>query len=166
MNKLNDLKGQTQLPLYDEARMSWGRIHERVSTNATYTNITICDEWYTFSNFYNWYVDNVVEGWQLDKDMKGGNIYSPENSIFIPQHINLLFRSIQSPQGKGVSRTKSGKYQAQAHWEGMPHKFGTWDTPEEATNAYEKGRKQYLYNLSVQYNQYEELSTVLYKLSK
>lgn len=164
MEKVNDLKNN-KLPLNAKANKAWNKLHSKVGKLKNYLNVTICDEWYTYSNFYKWYVDNYVEGWDIDKDMKGGNQYSPDNCIFVPRHINLLFRCVISKIGRGVSRNVAGRYQAQAKWEDTPHKFGTYDTVQEATRAYEEGRKAYLRELSVRYSAYHELSTLLLKHS-
>lgn len=166
MEKINNLKGQNQLPYYEEAYSKWNAMFNRIKHNITYKKVSIDAEWYTFSNFYNWYIDNRVGGWDLDKDMKGGNVYSADNCIMIPREVNLMFRCNYSTVGKGVGEQKNGKYQAQAKWNNKIYKFGTHDTIEQATAAYEAGRKNRLYDLSVQYSQYTELSSILYTLSK
>ena len=35
----------------------------------TYNDCFVCKEWLTFSNFYKWFKDNYIEGYQLDKDI-------------------------------------------------------------------------------------------------
>lgn len=45
--------------------------------------VTICEEWKLFSNFRKWYDENYIEGYSIDKDIKGGKIYSPNNCIFV-----------------------------------------------------------------------------------
>ncbi|EBM2465758.1 hypothetical protein DPX62_06030 [Salmonella enterica] len=165
MEKLNDLKNNN-LPLNAQANKLWNKLHSKVGREKGYLTTTICEEWYTYSNFYHWYVENYVDGWDIDKDMKGTDHYSPDTCIFVPHHINLLFRGVISKVGRGVSRSNTGRFQAQAKWEDTPHKFGSYDTIEEATEAYEAGRKEYLYELSVRYSAYPELSTLLLKHSQ
>lgn len=84
MNKVNDLKNQkvkaeflkansisiTQ-EQYTNISMSFRNMHNRVLKRSNYSTITICDEWYTFSNYLKWFCENMVEGWDLDKDLKG-----------------------------------------------------------------------------------------------
>ncbi|MGG7348372.1 hypothetical protein ACQ7CM_24445, partial [Escherichia coli] len=89
--KRNDLKGQ-ELPHVKQALRVWNNFHSRVRNNINYSTVTICDDWYRFSDFYYWYVENVVDGWHLDKDILGGNEYSPSNCIFVPREVNQLFR--------------------------------------------------------------------------
>jgi len=61
--------------------------------NPTYQNAIVCDEWFSFKVFKIWFDDNYIEGYHLDKDLKGFGlkVYSPYNCIFIPQEINKLF---------------------------------------------------------------------------
>lgn len=52
--------------------------------------ITICDEWrFNFMSFYNWALSN---GWnkelQVDKDINGGKIYSPDNCLLVTRKVN------------------------------------------------------------------------------
>ena len=67
--KKNDLKGQA-LPRVKKALRVWNNYHSRVRNDINYSTVTICDEWYLFSNFYYWYIDNVVDNWHLDKDIR------------------------------------------------------------------------------------------------
>lgn len=66
----------------------------------TYKDVTCCDEWLYFPNFYEWLhsqqnFDKWYKGkrWALDKDIlnKGNKIYSPETCCLVPQNVNSLF---------------------------------------------------------------------------
>lgn len=84
MIKVNDLKDQkvkaeflkansisiTQ-EQYTKILKVFGGMHRRVLNDPNYSTITICNEWYTFSNYLKWFCENMVEGWDLDKDLKG-----------------------------------------------------------------------------------------------
>lgn len=65
--------------------------------NPNYKDVTVCKEWLCFQNFAEWWHDNYyeIEGeqMQLDKDIlhKGNKVYNPDNCIFAPQSINILF---------------------------------------------------------------------------
>lgn len=167
MEKINNLKGQTNLPLYKEAYTKWNDMHSRVRNNKNYSTVTISNEWYTFSNFYSWFVENYTGSKShLDKDIKGGRVYSADNCILMPGRVNQMFKGDYGSVGKGVRVQSNGRYQAQATWDGEYKSFGTYDTSDEATTAYEVARKKRLYDLSVQYSQYPELSAVLLSLSK
>lgn len=162
--KTNDLKGQ-ELPSVKEALRVWNNYHSRVRNDRNYSTVTICDEWYLFSNFYYWYIDNVVDGWHLDKDILGGNEYSPDNCIFVPREVNQLFRKVPTSLSTGVVVNHKG-YQAQAKFGKRVYKFGTYPTIEEAHAAYFSGRKSYIYKLSQKYKAYPKLSAVLLQKSK
>ena len=58
--------------------------HERFPT---YIGCSVCDEWLTFSNFKNWFDDNYIEDYQIDKDLLNhdNKQYSPEFCIFVPR---------------------------------------------------------------------------------
>lgn len=52
--------------------------------------VTVCNEWINdFKSFYDWAMSH---GWQkgleIDKDIKGGKIYSPENCVFVTKKEN------------------------------------------------------------------------------
>lgn len=74
----------------------------------TYQDVTCCDEWLLYENFYEWLhsqenFDKWYNGrlWAIDKDIlvKGNKIYSPETCCLVPQSVNSLF-----------SYSKHGKY--------------------------------------------------------
>ena len=52
--------------------------------------ITICQEWLDdFTLFYNWAICNGWrKGMEIDKDIKGGKIYSPENCVIVTRKQN------------------------------------------------------------------------------
>lgn len=50
--------------------------------------VYVCDEWLLFSNYLKWFLDNYVEGFQIDKDLSNSNCYSPNTCIFISQEDN------------------------------------------------------------------------------
>ena len=57
----------------------------------TYTDVVVCKEWQTFSNFREWMVRQDWEGKQLDKDIFGdGKVYNPESCIFISLSLNVF----------------------------------------------------------------------------
>lgn len=70
-----------------------------------YKDCIVCEEWFTFSNFYQWFDENYYEvdghKMNLDKDLlfKDNKIYSPETCVFLPHKINCLFNRSQSQRG-------------------------------------------------------------------
>ncbi len=42
--------------------------HEK--NNKTYAGCSVCPDWHNFQNFAQWFEQNYIEGYQLDKDIK------------------------------------------------------------------------------------------------
>lgn len=83
----------------------------------TYIGCSVCDEWLVFSNFYSWWKENHVDGWELDKDLliSGNKIYSPDRCLYVPVSLNLSTVLRDSARGDyplGVYFCK-GKFKAQ-----------------------------------------------------
>lgn len=67
----------------------------------TYLDVVVCDEWLTFSKFRVWWVDNYVEGWELDKDLLVPNnkVYSPETCVYVPNWLNSFVLNSSTTRG-------------------------------------------------------------------
>lgn len=66
----------------------------------TYKDVTCCEEWLNYENFYEWLhsqdnFDKWLNGklWAIDKDIlvKGNKVYSPDTCCLVPQVVNTLF---------------------------------------------------------------------------
>lgn len=75
----------------------------------TYKDVTVCDEWLYYPNFYEWLheqenFEKWLNGnmWALDKDIlvKGNKIYSPDTCCLVPDNINKLL--IKSDKTRGI----------------------------------------------------------------
>lgn len=78
--------------------------------------VTVCQEWHNFENYLTWYNKYHVEGWEVDKDIKGSLEYSPQFCLFVPPEINMLLSNLRRKDNvaKGVYFEKeSGKFKAQ-----------------------------------------------------
>ena len=74
----------------------------------TYLDCEVCEEWQDYPKFKEWFDINYKEGCELDKDLSGKKIYSPDNCIFIPKQLNRHLATLKS---KGYSfHSQSGKY--------------------------------------------------------
>lgn len=65
---------------------------KHLEVNPSYCGVTVCDGWLKISGFSSWLSAN--EGWEileLDKDLKGGKIYSPDTCLLVPHYVNSLF---------------------------------------------------------------------------
>ena len=55
----------------------------------TYMGIEICEEWKNFCAFRDWWIENQVDGYEIDKDiLSDSREYSPESCIFVPSWLN------------------------------------------------------------------------------
>jgi hypothetical protein len=50
--------------------------------------VSVCDDWLFFPNFKSWFDDNYIDGMQIDKDLSGSKVYSPETCVFISRTEN------------------------------------------------------------------------------
>lgn len=130
----------------------------------TYKDVTCCNEWLIYDNFYEWIhgqenFDKWLNGnkWELDKDIlvKGNKIYSPSTCCLVPRSINLLFVKSDKRRGNlpiGVSYNKENK----AYMLSISRKIHDFppiylDTPEEVFKVY----KEYKENVIKQVAQKE-----------
>lgn len=87
---------------------------------------------------------NYIEGFELDKDIlvKGNKVYSPETCCFVPKEVNSFFTRCNKARGEypvGVVKSNN-KFRARI---GANRKsLGTFNTPEEAFNAYIVAKKE------------------------
>lgn len=120
----------------------------------TYTNCTVDKRWHNFQVFAEWYENNFVEGFHLDKDilLKDNKIYSPETCCFVPREINLLFTKSGNVRGKypiGVHMNKrSNKLESGIKKYGKRVYLGLFNTPELAFQAYKIAKESYIKELA------------------
>ena len=86
-----------------------------------------------------------MEGWHLDKDIicKECKIYSPETCAFVPADVNSLFIKNDIKRGIypiSVRKTKSQRFTSRLNGKHL----GTFDTPEEAFQAYKTAKEEYI----------------------
>ena len=129
---------------------------ERGKTLPTYTDVTICEEWLSYSAFKEWFDDptnGYKEGYSLDKDIlvKGNKIYSPTTCCFVPQDVNVLFTKRKKSRGGcpiGVHVGTNGKYCASLGINGTRIHLGYYDAQEEAFNAYKEAKEKHIANVA------------------
>ena len=71
------------------------------STGYAYIGCTVDKRWHNYSVFADWYDENHIEGYQLDKDLIliGNKVYSEETCVFAPRALNLLFATSRNRRG-------------------------------------------------------------------
>ncbi len=137
--------------LYNKMYYTWYNLLKRCFCEEyqekypTYKECSVTEDWYNFQNFAEWFEQNYIEGFQLDKDLlvKGNKIYSPETCCFIPQEINKLLTKCDSKRGRypiGVSLFRKS-YLVKLSVSGKSIYLGSFNTPEEAFEAYKVGKE-------------------------
>lgn len=117
----------------------------------TYKGCTVDERWHNFQVFAEWCENNYkdyMQGWHLDKDIlvKGNKIYSPETCAFVPQEINTLFTKSNKSRGGlpvGVQK-RENRYSATLSKDNKHIALGTYDTPEEAFEAYKIAKEAWI----------------------
>lgn len=132
----------------------WRSMFDRCYSNyyqknqPTYIGCTIVEEWHNFQNFGEWFEKNYVDGWHLDKDIicKDCKIYSPDTCAFVPVEINNLFTNIKNVKNNsftGVQKSYS-KYRVDIRKNKVVKYLGTFNTPEEAFQAYKTAKESHI----------------------
>lgn len=133
----------------------------------TYQGCIVCDEWIYFSNFKEWMELQDWESKQLDKDFfSDGSIYSPSTCCFVELWLNSLFNDCAASRGPyptGVTKHRN-KFRARLRVTGRERHIGHFDTPEEASTAYQKARRQYVITKMKDYPDPQIKQAVLRKL--
>ena len=118
--------------------------------NKTYCGVSVCDEWRSFMAFREWWLDNHVDGWWIDKDLITDNReYSPENCIYVPAWLNNFTIGRNSARGKypiGATYDRSnGVFRALCSnpVTGKPSTIGIFKTPEAAHLAWRSRKLEY-----------------------
>ena len=138
--------------LRDPAYQAWSSMLQRAydpklhAAYPTYSGVTVCKEWHSFSAFRNWWLNSYREDWQCDKDLLvvGNREYSPDSCIYVPLWLNSFLNGHEASRGElpiGVRLDKRrGKYQSRCcnPITGKNHNLGYFTTPEAAHAAWTK----------------------------
>ena len=126
--------------------------HQKVNT---YQDCTVCDEWLLLSNFKEWFDENYIEGYALDKDIlvKGNKVYSPDTCCFVPSEINALLTKRQNYRGDyPIGVTKNGnKFYSYLNKKDKRIKIGSFNDSINAFFAYKTAKEQYVKDLATSY---------------
>lgn len=107
----------------------------------TYQDCKVCDDWLVFSNYKKWYEEHYVEGFQVDKDLFGGKLYSPQTCVFLPSEINsfLVVKNGKNGLPTGITRNETA-YLVKC---GNVY-LGAFKLLDDAKNEYIKEKKKQL----------------------
>lgn len=127
----------------------------------SYKGAYVCKEWLNYSNYRKWFNEHYYqvgdEQSDCDKDIliKGNRCYSPSTVCVVPHSINTLFTYKQRSEAEllpGVWYEKDkNKYRAGLAFCGKKIKIGTFDTEEEAFNAYKEYKEKFIKDMAEKY---------------
>jgi predicted transport protein len=131
----------------------------------TYKGCLVCEEWHNFQNFAKWFDENyyTIDGdfMCLDKDIlhKGNKLYLPDNCVFVPNRINVLFTKNNAIRGEypiGVSWNKrSEKFKSTCSiFNGeikISKSLGYYNTSLEAFYKYKEFKEKYIKQVAEEY---------------
>jgi hypothetical protein len=166
-----DLKNVVHLRSYRVWKGIIGRCYlNKRSSDASYSDCYVCEEWLIFSNFKRWFEDpqnGYVEGYDIDKDImiKNNRVYSPQTCCFLPPKLNKVFTKRKSCRGSlplGARFSTSGKYDSRIRRNKKDYYLGTYNTPEEAFTAYKLAKEQYIKELAESYFQQGKITKRVY----
>ena len=123
-----------------KVRTKQGYDHGNYSKN----HIDMCEEWRNdYQNFHNWAINNgYEEGLTLDRIDVNGD-YSPDNCRWVTMAVQGNNRRARKNKTgfPGVAQNPwSGRYVATIRVGGKRINLGTFDTAEEAGEAYKKAK--------------------------
>ena len=112
----------------------------------TYEGVVVCNNWLEFSNFREWFINNHIDSYELDKDLLfvGNRVYSPKFCVFVPNWVNAFTTDCSANRGD---------YKIGVHWDISNNSFrsrcsnpktkkrehlGLFKTEHEAYNAWLK----------------------------
>lgn len=123
--------------------------HKEKNRITAYKNVTCCNEWILYENFYEWLhgQENFIkwlngDRWCIDKDIliKGNKVYSPETCCLVPNNVNNLILKHEAGRGElPIGMTKhNNKIQVWCSnpFTGKCEPLGTYSTKEEAFSIY------------------------------
>lgn len=71
-------------------------VNEDIEQFGSYKMVSINKLWFDFYHYYEWFITNKVEGWEVDKDFLiiGNQEYGPHTCCFLPGELNQLFKNL------------------------------------------------------------------------
>jgi hypothetical protein len=113
----------------------------------TYAGCKVADTWHSFMSFKLWMETKNWQGMELDKDLLSDDrIYGPDNCVFVPGWLNVLFGSHRKATGLpvGVTITQCGRYRSRISVQGERQELGVFATPQQAYCSYANAKITYV----------------------
>lgn len=119
------------------------------SKYTSYNDVKVAAMWHNLQLFAEWCEENYYEiseeRMELDKDImiKNNKIYAPDRCLFVPRHINTLFRKRRKENNLPIGVIqRSEKYEARIYKNDLRCSLGSYPTPEEAFDAYKEAKEK------------------------
>ena len=163
---INDIDYYTRgTPVYLTWKSMLARCYSEYTRkgNPAYEGCSVCEEWKYLSKFKEWFDQNHIDGYQLDKDIlfPGNKVYSPETCCFVPQEINKLFKGHARTKGVAVGVKKQyNKFVSEFRADGKRYRM-SFDTLEDARDFYNKHRLMHLFDVSERCYKEKKLSRII-----
>lgn len=124
----------------DHIRDVWSKMIQRCYKPSSkdrkgYIGCTVCGEWHSYTNFYQWYSEQIdtglyENGYQLDKDLikMGNKVYCPEYCRLVPEKINSFLNNFEDTRSTGTPngvnwKERNKKYQVSIKDEYSKNKY-------------------------------------------
>ena len=108
--------------------------------------ITVAEEWHNFQNFAEWYHFNIKSNhnFEIDKDLLGGECYSKDTCVLLPEKVNQFISMYFKKDFIGVYQNSDGKKRRNP-WRAVLHgkHKGSFKTKEDAERFLGKIRKDF-----------------------
>lgn len=158
-----DVKNKSDAHIH--IRDVWSKMLQRcynpsIKDTKGYKGCTVCDDWHSYANFYQWYSKQIDSGfykvdYQLDKDiLKWGNkVYCPEYCRLVPEKINSFLNNFEDTRSTG---TPSG-----LAWKKTHNKYEVSIKDEDSNRRYLCITSDTVYGYEVYRNEKERIAKIL-----
>lgn len=166
---INDMIGMEKTLAYEIWNKMLARCYSEreQKRRPTYVGVKVCDDWLYFSKFKKWFDVNYKDGYELDKDILSGasKIYSPNTCCFVPHHLNslLTYKRIRIRDCPTGVVLRGSRYRASLSTLDRGRvNIGTYDTKEEAYDAYKKSKMDEIRKRALERLNNGEIDDIIY----
>ena len=170
---LYDIENVVITPETKLARVIWRNMlyrcydKEWLDKNSTYKDCYVSDEWLVFSNFWKWFKENYIKGYDIDKDIlspQNNKHYSPDTCCFVPHKLNSILLKCNKLRGDyPICVSKIGnKFYSHVRIDGKITYLGSFETEKEAFGAYKKAKEDYVKSVVQKYYDNGEITKRVY----
>lgn len=113
-----------------------------------YAQCTVDIEWHNFSNFREWFKENIMGDRKVDLDkdilIPGNTVYGSETCTLVTHFANTIFETTRGMESNIVKNNDTGKYDVSMSILGTKKEVGSFDTEEEATQGFFDYKNDYI----------------------